>query len=163
MMKYKKLLLLALLSSILLPFTFSSADTHDENLYTGNSAFYLCALDEGETLTLNLTRLGTQGNFSMYLLNARPLSETTDMTAKVGTYYNNGMDIYYNATKSAIYYVQIILTDNGPAVFQIVSNMTLIRYYIPQIPGFPLEIVAISIAVGFGMIYVVRKRKTNQS
>lgn len=159
MKKNKTLIILALCFMGLSPLTVVSADILPENLYTGSSAFYVCALNQDDILTLNLTHTGI-GNFSLYLLNARPIIDDINMGAIVA----QGLDIYYNATNTQIYYVQVYLSDNGPDIFEITVrvndvNIDLIRYYIPQIPGYPLEFLILSISIGFGFIYLIRKRK----
>lgn len=154
-MKLKKFTLLMLFSAMLFPITTIMADESPENLYTGNSAHYLCSLNQDEQIIINLTLFGGTGNFSMYLLNSRPQSDNTNMAAVVGS----GLNISYNATNTQIYYVQVKLVADGPAVFELLCNVDLTRYFILQIPGFPFEFLIVCIGIGFGLVFLIRKRR----
>ena len=154
-MKSKIFPIIVLSAFILLPITLVAADEPAENLYTGNSLYYLCSLNEDEIITLNLTTHGA-GNFSMYLLDSRPIRDNTDMTAVV----SSGLNITYNATNSQIYYIQVKLNADGPAVFTLLCNKDLERYFIPQIPGFPLELIVVFSGIGIIFAYfIIKKRK----
>ncbi|MFX1274041.1 MAG: hypothetical protein ACFFBP_08320 [Promethearchaeota archaeon] len=162
MKKKYTFILITFLITIFFPFSVVSANMPPENLYTNSSAFYVCALNKYDILTLNLTPSDTgSGVFSMYLLNERPLNDNLVS----GTIVAEGLNIYYNATNRQIYYIKIHLAENGPDTFQLTVMVNgefvqLVRYYIPQIPGFPLEFLLLSITIGFGLIlYIIRKRK----
>ncbi len=159
-MKKKSLfLLLTLFFSCFFPLSIASAVMPEENLYTGSSAYYICDLYKDDILILNLTHT-TLGNFSMYLLNKRPLIDTILTESIVA----EGLNIYYVASDTLIYYIQVYLSSNGPYTF--ILNVTrngedvqLIRYYIPYIPGFPLGFLVLMIFTGIGVSIFIWKRR----
>ena len=159
-MKYKKILLLIVLILPVISLTSVRADVTipPESLETGNTAFYLCAVDQSQTLEINLSRSGS-GNFEMYLLNKRPLGTDIDTYTIVDEDVGTNPALLYTALEDKIYYIQINLVSNGPDIFTLSSSHNLIRYYLPQIPGFSLELVFLSLISGVGVVYVLLKRK----
>ena len=161
-MKYKKILLLVI---VLLPVISTTSVRADyavppESLETGNTAFYLCAANTSQTLEINLTH--TVGSFEVYLFNKRPLNTDIDTYSLVDDDDSDNPTISYTVPEDKIYYLQINLVNSGPAVFSISSSHNLVRYYLPQIPGFPLEFVFLSLVSGVGLIYIIYKRKIKQ-
>lgn len=132
-----------------------------ESLETGNTAFYLCAVNQSQTLEVNLTHTGV-GNFEIYLLNKRPMGTDIDIYTIVDEDDSSNPSILYTALEDKIYYVQINLISSGPDIFSLSSSHQLIRYYLPQIPGFPLEVVFLSLISGVGLVYILYKRKIKQ-
>ncbi len=159
-MKNKKILLLVMLLLPVISVTNVSADytIPTESLETGNTAFFLGAANNSQTLEINLTR-SANGNFTMYLLSKRPISTTIDNTAIIGEDFSDNPTITHAVTENKIYYIQINLVDTGPDMFTISCTHNLVRYYLPQIPGFPLEIIFISLITGFGLVYILHKKK----
>ena len=159
-MKYKKILLLIVLLLPLISVTNVRADVTipPESLETGNTAFYLCAVEQSQTIEVNLTRSGS-GNFEMYLLSRRPLGTDIDTYAIVDEDDSTNPALLYTAAEDKIYYIQINLVSNGPDLFTLSSSHDLIRYYLPQIPGFPLELVFVFLISGIGLVYVLYKRR----
>ena len=161
-MKYKKILLLVIVLLPLISTTSVRADyaVPPESLETGNTAFYLCAVNTSQTLEINLTH--TVGSFEVYLFNKRPLNTDIDSYSLVDEDDGDNPTISYTVPEDKIYYLQINLVNSGPAVFSISSSHNLVRYYLPQIPGFPLEFVFLSLVSGVGLIYIIYKRKIKQ-
>ncbi len=159
-MKYKKILLLMVLLLPVISATNARADVTipPESLETGNTAFFLCAVNQSQTLEVNLTRNGI-GNFEMYLLKQRPMSTNIESSFLVDSDTGDNPSVSYTTSINKIYYVQINLVSSGPDIFTLSSTHNLIRYYLPQIPGFPLELIIVSIMSGFGLVYVLYKRK----
>jgi len=162
-MKYKKILLLLVL---LLPVVSvinvrAEVTVPPESLETGNTAFFLCAVDQSQTLEVNLTP-SESGNFEMYLLNKRPLSTDIDTYSIVDQDDSSNPSVSYTAPEDKIYYIQINLVSNGPDIFTLSSSHDLIRYYLPQIPGYPLELVFMFLVSGIGVVYVIYKRKIKE-
>jgi len=95
----------------------------------------------------------------MYLLNNRPLD--TIMGGNVILEQDASYEPHINHTVSTImiYYVQINLISTGPDIFTLSCSHELTRYYLPQIPGFPLEIIFVSLIAGFGLIFILNKKK----
>ena len=162
-MKKKIILLLALVVFPIISVTNVSANVTvaPESLETGNTAFYLCAVNQSQNLEINLTRTG-YGDFEIYLLSKRPSSTEIELYFLVDSDLNDNPSVSYTAPEDKIYYLQINLVSNGPDIFTLSSTHQLIRYYLPQIPGFPLEFVFISIIAGFGLAYILYKRKIKQ-
>lgn len=158
-MKYKKILLLliVLLPVISVTNVRAAHNIPPESLETGNTAFYLCAANASQTLEVNLTHMF--GDFDLYLFNKRPWNTDIDTSSLIGEDDSDNASISYSVPEDKIYYVQIDLVDSGPAVFTISCSHDLIRYYIPQIPGFSLEIIIISLISGFGLVYILHKKK----
>jgi len=159
-MKYKKILLLLVLLLPLISTTNVRADVTipPESLETGNTAFFLCAVNQSQSLEVNLSRTGF-GNFELYLLNQRPWRTDIDISSIVDSDTSDNPSISHTATEDKIYYIQIKLVSSGPDIFTLSSTHNLIRYYLPQIPGFPLELVFLSLISGVGLVYVLYKRK----
>ena len=158
-MKYKKILLLVI---VLLPVISTTSVRADyaippESLETGNTAFYLCAVNTSQTLEINLTHV--VGSFELYLFNKRPLNTDIDTYSLVDEDDSDNPTISYTVPEDKIYYLQIDLVISGPAVFSISSSHNLVRYYLPQIPGFPLEIIFVSLISGFGLVFLLHKKK----
>jgi hypothetical protein len=159
-MKYKKTLLLVIL---LLP-VISVSDVRavynvpPEALETGNTAFFLCAVNTSQTLEINLTHSGS-GNFTMYLLFNRPIDTNMVGNVILEQDASNEPSISHTVSTTKIYYVQINLVSTGPDIFTLSCSHELTRYYLPQIPGFPLEIIFISLISGFALIFILHKKK----
>ena len=129
-----------------------------ESLETGNTAFFLCAVNQSQTLEVNLTRTGF-GNFEMFLLSKRPSGTDIEAYFLVDSDTSDNPSISHTAPEDKIYYIQINLVSSGPDIFTLSSTHNLIRYYLPQIPGFPLQLVFIFLISGIGVVYALYKRK----
>ncbi|MBY8981728.1 MAG: hypothetical protein KGD57_02180 [Candidatus Lokiarchaeota archaeon] len=164
-MKYKKITFLILLSSFLLPMynvygqpNFIYNDIHE--LDDGETLFYLVDLNITENIQVVLNRLN-YGNYSIFLFDSRPINtyiksdnQLDSRIYSIDSYINHsiGINPYINhtATETKIYYIQIILLNNGSDTFILESTKQLSRYYIPLIPGFPLET-----TIGFTLIALI--------
>ena len=160
MKKKTIIILITILSTCLFPLSGVRANLITDNLFTGSSAYFVFDLEESDILIANLTSFNENAEFSMYLINSRPLDETL----QTGNIVAEGLNMSYNATEEKIYYLQIYLSVNGPATFQLNitrngENFDIIRYYIPQIPGFPMEFLIITMLGGFGIVVFIWKRK----
>ena len=162
-MKYKKILLLMVLLLPVISVTNARADVTipPESLETGNTAFFLCAVNQSQILEVNLTRTGI-GNFEIYLLRKRPSGTDVEAYFLVDSDTGDNPSISYTAPEDKIYYLQIDLVSDGPDIFTLSSTHNLIRYYLPQIPGFPLELVFVFLISGVGLILIIHKRKTKK-
>ncbi len=164
MKKYKPLLLI-IFTILLLPTTLTRADAPPENLYTGSSAFYVFSLEANNTVEISLNHSG-DGNFKMYLLRAAPPSENINENSSIiiGNYSTDGLYVSHKINSTKMLFVQVKLISNGPDVFWLTSTQNgttfeLTRYYIPQIPGYPIEIILITSCISIGVLYIVKKRK----
>jgi hypothetical protein len=159
-MKYNKILLLMVLLLPVISVTSVRADVTipPESLETGNTAFFLCAVNQSQTLEVNLTRTGI-GNFEIYLLSKRPMGTDIELYFLEDSDTSDNPSILYTAPEDKIYYIQINLVSGGPDIFTLSSTHNLIRYYLPQIPGFPLEQVFFFLISGIGIVYIFHKRR----
>ena len=163
MKKKTIIILISILSTCLFPLSVVKANTVTDNLFTGGSAYFVFDLEQYDILIANLTSFNENAEFSMFLINSRPLDESLQTEHVVA----EGLNMSYNATIGQIYYLKIYLSANGPATFQLIitrngENFDVIRYYIPQIPGFPLEFLIISMLGGFGIVIFIWKRKKKE-
>ena len=75
--------------------------------------------------------------------------------------------IAFPFSEAKIYYIEIILISGGPDTFTLISHISpndkeLTRYYLPIIPGFPLEYLIISFLIALGTIYILHKKKVRR-
>jgi hypothetical protein len=134
----------------------------------GSSLFFMVELEEDDKLRVEL-EAREKGFFHLYLFDERPTethvypdnSIDEDINEdKVDHDSGKNPEISYRAEDNEIYYLQIILTKNGPDFFKLTANKKLSRYYLPQIPGYELEIITISIIFSIGIIIYLIKKKT---
>lgn len=166
-MKYRKFLLIILLGFILFPVINVSAYEYKEKIKNSFTVYYLVDLNEGDELNLELTPY-ENGNFTLFLFNERIIkshifpngSVNPEIYEKAMIYdLSENPSISYTAEEFQIYYIQIILMENGPDIFILNSNHELSRYYLPQIPGIPLEILLMSSIILSGLLIISISRK----
>ncbi|UCC19212.1 MAG: hypothetical protein JSV62_14085 [Promethearchaeota archaeon] len=169
-MNYKKISLFVLLSFFLIPITYSTAFTYIDNIKNGNYVFFLIDLQENETLELSLTHEAS-GNFTLFLFSNRPQQSYINSDNSLNEIIFNRTVAYslldnpyisYIATIETIYYIEIILVSGGPDTFTFTANKDLTRYYLPIIPGFSLEYIAISIFIITGIVIILYKKKISK-
>ena len=132
------------------------------------SNFFLVALDVNDTIQLNITQEGN-GEFYLFMFDIRPNSTyvNVDKTFNsdiftIAKNYSSGINpsLFYNATSNQIHYIQIVLLKNGPDFLTLQSSLELVRFYLPALPGYSLEILSISILFSLGVcIFLIKKRK----
>lgn len=149
-----------------------------------SSRWYLTDLEINETWSLNCTAK-YQGIFYLYLYNARPtsvnyLTESTnypELGETLVTYNETPSEVFstklndtihtitleYNASEDALYYLEILLVENGPDTFVLKSEINgkfneIQAYYIPFIPGYPI----IFIITGTSLTLIILKKKIKQ-
>jgi len=72
----------------------------------------------------------------------------------------NSVTLNYTAPSYKLYYLEIIVVENGPDTFRLESNYELQAYYIPFIPGYNIEIFASCAVLSLFLIYFkIRKRR----
>lgn len=161
--------MLVTIAFLLLPATLARADAQPENLYTGSSAFYVFSLEANSTVQISLNHSGN-GDFKLYLLIAAPTSEqiNENSSAIIGDYSFDRLQVVYTTNYTRMFFVQVKLVSNGPDVFWLTSTrdgdtLELTRYYLPQIPGFPIEILILTSFGSIGVLYLLKKRKNNRN
>jgi hypothetical protein len=166
-MKTKSLTGFVLISLLIFCIPKVNAFEYIDNIEDGISVYFLVSLDEGENLEVNITHSGT-GNFTLFLFDFRPYTSHVDLDNKlnneiydVAINYSLSDNPYINYTisESHIYYIQILLIENGPDTFFLFCNHELTRYYLPIIPSYnvPLIIALISLIVPLILVSIKKK------
>lgn len=149
--KYLTVPILALMA--LIPMVSIFGFEYIDNINNGISVYFLVDLEVGENIEINVTHT-ENGNFTLFLFGSRP-SQTyvnDDKTLnpiifQVALNYSIDDNPYINHTvsESKIYYIELILIDNGPDTFFLTSNIDeLTRYYLPIVPGYQIELVIVA-------------------
>jgi len=146
--KYLTVSILALMA--LIPIASILGFEHIDNINDGISVFFLLDLEEGENLEINVTHTG-DGNFTLFLFDSRPTE----------SYVNDDKINYtHTASESKIYYIELILVENGPDTFFLrVNKDDLTRYYLPIVPGFQIELLILSSFLTVGLVLILYKRR----
>jgi len=167
-MKRKYLTVPILVLMALIPIVSIFGFEHVDNINDGISVYFLVDLEDGENIEINVTHTG-DGNFTLFLFGSRP-SQTyvnDDKTLNPTIFQvalNYSIDdnpyINYTASQSKIYYIELILIDNGPDTFFLRSNIDeLTRYYLPIVPGFQVELLIVSSFLIIGLVLILYKRR----
>jgi len=166
--KYLTIPILALMA--LIPIVNILGFEHIDNINDGISVFFLVDLEEGENLEINVTHTG-DGNFTLFLFDSRPTESyiNDDKTLnpiifQVALIYSIDDNPYINYThtvsESKIYYIELILIENGPDTFFLrANNDDLTRYYLPIVPGFQIELLILSSFLTGGFVLILYKRR----
>jgi hypothetical protein len=168
-MDYKKISGSILLVLLLLPMTNALAFTYIDNIKDGNYTFFLIDLQIDENLEIHVTHTGT-GNFTLFLFNTRPEQTYVNIDGTLNLIiFNNPPTVAYSlvdnpyvnytAIEPKIYYIEVILVSGGPDTFTLTSTKDLTRYYLPIIPGFPLEFLLISLSFALTVVIILYKKK----
>ena len=146
--------IIAVISLIFFSIPKVNAFDHIDNIDNGISVFFLIDLDVNETIEISITHTGT-GNFNLFLFDTRPqnsyvnLDNTLNLEIfDVAINYSLADNPYINYTvsESKIYYIQIVLLENGPDTFLLYCDHDLTRYYLPTIPGYNINLIIILIS-----------------
>ncbi len=167
-MKRKYLLVPILALMALIPIVSIFGFEYIDNINDGISVYFLVDLEEGENIEINVTHT-EDGNFTLFLFGSRPSQSyvNDDKTLnpiifQVALNYSIDENPYINYTvsQSKIYYIELILIDNGPDTFFLVSNIDeLTRYYLPIVPGFQIELLFLSSFLTVGLILILYKKR----
>ena len=138
-----------------------------DNIEDGISVYFLVSLDEGENFEVNITHSGT-GNFTLFLFDFRPYTSHVNLDNKLNNeIYDVAINyslsdnpyINYSISEAHIYYIQIILLENGPDTFFLNCNYDLTRYYLPTIPGYNVYLVITLFTLVVPLILISIKKK----
>ena len=143
--KYLAITLLTLIT--LIPTVSVFGFEHIDNINDGISVYFLVHLEPGENIEINVTH-NDNGNFTLFLYDTRPTESflNLDNSLKpdifdVAINYSIEDNPYINYTvlASKIYYIELILIENGPDTFFFYcNNDELTRYYLPIIHGYEI-------------------------
>ncbi len=146
---------------ILIPPVNVSGFEHIDNINDGISVYFLAHLNNSQTIEVNVTRT-EDGNFALFLFDKRPSESFIDLDKSLNSRIfdvaiNYSLDdnpyINYTAIESKIYYIQLILIENGPDTFYLQCNLdSLTRYYLPIISGYNISFIIISLILAFAII-----------
>jgi hypothetical protein len=163
----KKILVLSLLSLFLLiPASNVAGFNHVDNINEGISVYFLAHLKSTEYFEVNVTHIG-DGNFTLFLFDSRPIESFVKTDKSLDSHIfdlaiNYSIDdnpyIIHLINESRIYYIQLILVDNGPDTFFLYCNKELTRYYLPLIPGYSIGVIFLSLLLTISFIMIVKKR-----
>ncbi|HUW89415.1 MAG TPA: hypothetical protein VMV43_02740 [Candidatus Nanopelagicaceae bacterium] len=164
--KYLTVPILALMA--LIPIVSIFGFEHVDNINDGISVYFLVDLEEGENIEINVTHTG-DGNFTLFLFGSRPTQSyvNDDKTLnpiifQVALNYSIDDNPYINYTvsQSKIYYIELVLINNGPDTFFLRTNLDkLTRYYLPIVPGFQVELLILSSFLTLGLVLLLYKRR----
>lgn len=147
--------------------TKTHAFDHIDDINNGISVFFLVNLNASETIEINVTHTGS-GNFELFLFNARPVDSyiNYDNTLNPEIYnqaINYSVDdnpyINYTVTLHQIYYIQLVLLENGPDTFFLYCNHELVRYYLPSIPGYNVEFILFTLVATLTIFLAFFRKK----
>lgn len=141
-------------------------------LQTYDSRFYTLYLIQNETINVNVTA-AYGGDFDIFLFTKRPtetyvLPELEDYNDKIfdAEEYNIGSgkfsSIEFTAVNDTVIYIQVVCISNGTDTFYLESSLspsrswTLNLYFIPFIPGFPVEYIVVFALIAFTLIYKLK-------
>jgi hypothetical protein len=163
----KKFLGLTLLSLFfVIPSSNVAAFEHIDNINDGISVYFLVHLTSSEHFEVNVTHLG-DGNFTLFLFDSRPIESFVRPDKTLDSQiFDNAINfsiddnpyLFHNISESKIYYIQLILVNNGPDTFLLYSNKELTRYYLPIIPGYLIGVTFFTIILAITFIIIFRKR-----
>ena len=150
-------------------------------LQQGTARFYVVNLTSNANLSINCTAY-YKGVFYVYFFNERPENShilrdgsiDASITDNAVAYNETSSLIFsedlndtvsfitlnYTAPSNRLYYVEIILFENGPDTFRLESTYAMQAYYIPFIPSYNIEIlISCAIFATFLIFFKIRKRK----
>ena len=163
--KYLTVPILALMA--LIPIVSIFGFEHVDNINDGISVYFLVDLEAGENIELNITHTG-DGNFTLFIFGSRPTQSyvNDDKTLNPIIFQialNYSIDdnpyINYTVSQSKIYYIEVILIDNGRDTFFLRSNIDeLTRYYLPIVPGYQIELVIVAFALTTGLLLLYKMK-----
>ena len=150
-------------------------------LQQGAARYYVVNLTADADLFINCTAY-FKGVFHAYIFDERPEdrhvlrdgSLDTSITDQAVAYNEtpslifssdlndtvSSVTLNYTAPSHQLYYLEIIIVENGPDTFRLESNHELQAYYIPFIPGFNGGILAsCAVFTVFLVYFKIRKRR----
>jgi len=145
---------------------------HIDNINDGISVYFLVHLEADENIVINITHID-EGNFGLFLYDERPSESFINLDNSLNPEIFSVAIIYsiddnpyinYTAPTSKIYYIELILIENGPDTFFFYcSNDELTRYYLPIIPGYQVGFLILSLIITSSLIIFFKKRSTKKN
>ena len=166
-MNYKKIILFCSLLFLVVPIINVKAFTYTDYINNGNYAFFLFDLEAGNSTEISVTH-NDNGNFTLFLFDRRPidayvLGDKTLDNRIFGNVINYSLIdspyINFTAAQTKIYYIEVVLVGGGPDTYNLTCTEDLTRYYLPIIPGYPIETVIILSVAVVGILLLLFKKK----
>ncbi|MFX0008723.1 MAG: hypothetical protein ACFE9R_00275 [Candidatus Hermodarchaeota archaeon] len=140
---------------------------HIDNINDGISVYFLVHLDVGENIEINVTH-DSLGNFTLFLYDTRPTESFINIDKSlnpdifdvaISYSIDDNPYINYTASESKIYYIELILIENGPDTFFFYCNKNdLTRYYLPIIPGYQIYMLIFTVILTSSLIVLFTKK-----
>lgn len=166
-MKQKYLAITLLTLMTLIPTVSVFGFDHIDNINDGISVYFLVSLEADENIIINVTHTG-EGNFTLFLYDTRPTESFLNLDNSLNpdifhvaiTYsVEDNPYINYTVTEEKIYYIELILLENGPDTFFFYcNNDELTRYYLPIIPGFQIDLLVLTLILTSSLIMLFKKK-----
>jgi len=166
-MKRKYLAITLLTLMILIPTLSVFGFEHIDNINDGISVYFLVHLEPGENIEINVTH-SRDGNFTLFLYDSRPTDSFINIDNSLNPSIfdfaiNYSLDdnpyINYTVSESKIYYIELILIENGPDTFFFYcNNDELTRYYLPIIPGYQIGFLILTLILTSSLIILFKKK-----
>ena len=166
-MKQKYLAITLLTLMTLIPTVSIFGFEHIDNINDGISVYFLVHLEIDENIEINVTHNGN-GNFALFLYDVRPTESFINIDKSLNPDIFDIAIIYsivdnpyinYTASESKIYYIELILIENGPDTFFFYcSNDGLTRYYLPTIPGYQIGFLILTLILTSSLIIIFKKK-----
>ena len=163
--KYLAITLLTLMT--LIPTVSVFGFEHIDNINDGISVYFLVHLEPGENIEINVTHNGN-GNFTLFLYDSHPNESFINIDKSLNpnifdVAINYSLDdnpyINYTVSESKIYYIELILIENGPDTFFFYcNNDELTRYYLPIIPGYQIGFLILTLILTSSLIILIKKK-----
>lgn len=147
-----------------------NAFEHVDNIENGISVYFLVSLDVNDNLEINVTHIGT-GNFNLFLFDTRPSNSYVNFDNTLNPeIFNIAINhslvdnpyINYTIPESRIYYIQLILVEDGPDTFFLYSNHDLTRYYLPTIPSYNINLIIALFVTFMPFLLISIKKKVKE-
>lgn len=163
--KYLAITLLTLMT--LIPTVSVFGFEHIDNINDGISVYFLVHLEPGENIEINVTH-NDDGNFTLFLYDSRPTESFINIDnslnpnifdVAINYSLDNNPYINYTVSESKIYYIELILIENGPDTFFFYcNNDELTRYYLPIIPGYQIGLLILTLILTSSLIILFKKK-----
>lgn len=166
-MKQKYLTITLLTLMTLIPTVSVFGFDHIDNINDGISVYFLVSLETDENIIINVTHTG-EGNFTLFLYDSRPTESFLNLDNSLNSdifdvaisySIDDNPYINYTVSEDKIYYIELILIENGPDTFFFYcNNDELTRYYLPIIPGFQIDLLVLTLILTSSLIILFKKK-----
>jgi hypothetical protein len=178
--RLKKILLIGTMFTLLFS-SFAAVIASEDPKYTDSFPLqtydfrmYVVSLELNDTLIVNITSVA-DGDFDLFLFSDRPkeahisrdgydseiINPSTlayDMT-QGGSFSSINFTAENPDYPDALYYLQVVLINNGPDSYVLEANHPMEIYFIPFIPGYPLYVIVAVSVLTIGIIFLNKRHR----